>query len=60
VADIIRQYGTRFIETHRAWLTAPHLRVLRAIAHCRTAALGAHLRSVCRLRPSRHLVQLVS
>jgi hypothetical protein len=43
VADIIRQSGTRFIETHRAWLTAQHLRVLRAIAHCRTAALGAHL-----------------
>jgi hypothetical protein len=43
VADIVRQYGTRFIETHRAWLTAQHLRVLRAIAHCRTAALGAHL-----------------
>lgn len=43
VADIIRQHGTRFIEAHRAWLTAQHLRVLRAIAHCRTAALGAHL-----------------
>jgi Putative transposase/Transposase zinc-binding domain len=43
VADIIRQYGTRFIEAHRTWLTAQHLRVLRAIAHCRTAALGGHL-----------------
>jgi hypothetical protein len=43
VADIIRQHGTRFIEAHRAWLTAQHLRVLRAIAHCRTAALGGHL-----------------
>jgi Putative transposase/Transposase zinc-binding domain len=43
VADIIRQYGERFIETHRAWLTAQHLRVLRAIARCRTAALGGHL-----------------
>ena len=43
VADIIRQYGQRFIETHRAWLTAQHLRVLRAIAHCRTAVLGGHL-----------------
>ena len=43
VADIIRQYGTRFIETHRAWLTAQHLRVLRAITRCRTAALGGHL-----------------
>ena len=43
VADIIRQYGTRFIEAHRAWLTAQHLRVLHAIAHCRTATLGGHL-----------------
>ena len=43
VADIIRQYGTRFIEIHRGWLTTQHLRVLRAIAHCRTAALGGHL-----------------
>ena len=43
VADIIRRYGTRFIETHRVWLTAQHLRVLRAIERCRTAALGGHL-----------------
>jgi hypothetical protein len=43
VADIIRQYGTRFIETERAWLTGQHRRVLRAIARCRTAALGGHL-----------------
>ena len=43
VADIIRRYGARFIETHRAWLTAQHLRVLRAIERCRTAALGGHL-----------------
>jgi Putative transposase/Transposase zinc-binding domain len=43
VADIIRRYGTRFIETHRVWLTAQHLRVLRAIERCRTVALGGHL-----------------
>ena len=43
VADIIRRYGTRFIETHRVWLTAQHLRVLRAIERCRTAALGGHV-----------------
>jgi hypothetical protein len=41
--DIIRRYGTRFIETHRAGLTAQHLRVLRAIERCRTGALGGHL-----------------
>jgi hypothetical protein len=43
VADIIRASGDRFIETHTAWLTALHRRVLRALAHCRTAALGGHL-----------------
>lgn len=43
VADIIRQHGDRFIETHRTWLTGQHRRVLRALARCRTAALGAHL-----------------
>ena len=43
VADIIRAYGKRFIEKNRSWLTWPHLRVLRAIERCRTAALGGHL-----------------
>ena len=43
VADIIRQHGERFIETHGAWLTSQHRRVLRALARCRTAALGGHL-----------------
>ncbi|MEP6695030.1 MAG: IS91 family transposase [Chloroflexota bacterium] len=42
VADIIRQYGARFLETQR-WVTAHQRRVLRAIARCRTAALGGHL-----------------
>ena len=43
VADIIRTYGDRFVETHQAWLTTLHRRVLRALARCRTAALGGHL-----------------
>ena len=43
VADIIRQYGDRFIETHGTWLTSQHRRVFRALARCRTAALGGHL-----------------
>ena len=42
VADIVRRHGDRFLETHRAWVTAAHRRVLRAIAQCRTAALGGH------------------
>jgi len=43
VADIIRQYGNGFIAKHRSWLTWLHLRVLYAIAVCRTATLGGHL-----------------
>jgi hypothetical protein len=42
VADIVRQHGDRFLETHSAWVTGAHRRVLRAIAQCRTAALGGH------------------
>ncbi len=43
VADIVRAYGTAFVEHHRRWLTALHLKVLRAIVACRTAALGGHI-----------------
>lgn len=48
VADIIRQHGKSFIENNRSWLTYLHLRVLHAIEHCRTAALGGHLDSCSR------------
>src|ERR1700683_2502275 len=43
VADIIRHYGNSFIAKHRSWLRWLHLRVLYAIAVCRTATLGGHL-----------------
>jgi hypothetical protein len=43
VADIIRAHGDSFVERNRSWLTWFHLRVLFAIEHCRTAALGGHL-----------------
>jgi uncharacterized membrane protein len=43
VADIVRIYGTAFVERHRRWLTVLHLKVLRAIVACRTAALGGHV-----------------
>jgi hypothetical protein len=46
VADIVRAAKWRFIERSRHWLTRQHLKVLRAIAACRTAALGWHL-DVC-------------
>jgi Putative transposase/Transposase zinc-binding domain len=42
VADIVRTQGNRFIENNRRWINALHCKVLRAIAHCRTAALGGH------------------
>jgi hypothetical protein len=43
VADIVRAAGEAFIERNRHWLGWKHVKVLRAIARCRTAALGGHL-----------------
>jgi hypothetical protein len=43
VADLIRAAGHSFIERSRRWLTWQHLKVLMAIQHCRTAALGGHI-----------------
>jgi len=43
VADLVRSAGTTFIERNRHWLRWTHLKVLLAIARCRTAALGGHL-----------------
>jgi Putative transposase/Transposase zinc-binding domain len=43
VADIVRTYGAAFVKRHHRWLTSLHLKVLRAIAACRTAALGGHI-----------------
>ena len=42
VADVIRKAGTRFVERNRASLTWAQVKVLNAIARCRTAALGGH------------------
>lgn len=42
VADIIRKAGTRFISRYRESLGWAQLKVLTAIARCRTAALGGH------------------
>ncbi|HVH72877.1 MAG TPA: IS91 family transposase, partial [Candidatus Dormibacteraeota bacterium] len=42
VADVIRIAGTRFRERYRASLNWPQIKVLDAIARCRTAALGGH------------------
>jgi hypothetical protein len=43
VADLIRAAGDPFIERSRKWITWKHVKVLLAIARCRTAALGGHL-----------------
>ena len=42
VADIVRAQGDRFIQHHFRWIHWAHRKVLRAIARCRTAALGGH------------------
>ena len=54
VADLVRAAGERFVEKSRGWLSGQHLKVLSAIEHCRTAALGGHLDecSNCGYRPA--------
>jgi hypothetical protein len=42
VADLIRSAGAAFLERNRQWLSWKHIKVLLAIARCRTAALGGH------------------
>jgi hypothetical protein len=42
VADVIHRAGSRFIERYRGSLTWAQVKVLTAIARCRTAALGGH------------------
>jgi hypothetical protein len=43
VADLIRSAGTAFIERNRTWIRWTHIKALRAIVRCRTAALGGHI-----------------
>ena len=43
VADLVRTAGTEFLERNRQWIRWPHIKVLLAIARCRTAALGGHI-----------------
>jgi hypothetical protein len=42
VADIVQPYGAAFLTRYRAPLSREQHRALRAIAICRTAALGGH------------------
>jgi Putative transposase/Transposase zinc-binding domain len=43
VADLIRIAGAAFLERNRQWIRWKHVKVLLAIARCRTAALGGHV-----------------
>jgi hypothetical protein len=43
VADLVRAAGNSFIEQSRKWISWKHVKVLLAIARCRTTALGGHL-----------------
>ena len=54
VADLIHAQGARFVDQHRQHLSYQQLKVLRAIAQCRTAALGGHIDDVrtAAIRPS--------
>ena len=42
VADVVRQYGAASLARYGATLSPEQHRALRAIAVCRTAALGGH------------------
>src|SRR5262252_6778921 len=43
VADLVRTAGEAFIERSCQWIRWKHVKVLRAIAACRTAVLGGHV-----------------
>ena len=43
VADIFRAAGPAYRATHTGHLSLQHLKVMSAIEHCRTAALGGHV-----------------
>jgi len=43
IADLIRTAGAAFVERNRQWIRWKHIKVLLAIARCRTAALGGHV-----------------
>ena len=41
LADVFREYGKAYRRNHS--LPVSHLKVMRAVEHCRTASLGGHL-----------------
>jgi hypothetical protein len=50
VADVVRSAGVAFIKRNCHWMRWAHIKVLRAIARCRTAALGGHIDECTRCR----------
>ena len=42
IADLVRAAGDGFVECSRQWIRWKHVKVLLAIARCRTAAFGGH------------------
>ncbi len=55
LADIVRRHGPAYIQRHAAAMLPSHVAALRAIACCRTPALGGHL-AVCGKCGSKHLL----
>ncbi len=45
LADIFRRHGEAFRQNHAGHLGCGERRVMGAVAACRTAALGGHVRS---------------
>ncbi|HUD14741.1 MAG TPA: IS91 family transposase [Terracidiphilus sp.] len=43
LADLVEAAGHRFLDRRPAWFTWLHLKILVAIARCRTAAMGGHV-----------------
>jgi hypothetical protein len=48
IADLIRTTGAAFVERNHQWIRWKHVKVLLAVARCRTAALGGHAISITR------------
>jgi len=55
LADVVRRHAPAYLERHRHALLPSHVRALRAIASCRTAALGGSLAN-CTQCGRRHLL----
>jgi hypothetical protein len=55
LADVVREHAPSYLDRHRDAMPESHVRALRAIVNCRTAALGAEM-AVCDQCNATHLV----